>query len=403
MGSSLFQTGFSAALLLTVGACALPSPAPSPAPVAPTDIIPERDIDAAMQALSGATVLETERYLPKESLAGCAGENLQTKQVPTGSPLSEALSQAQSYHDVAQGVGLIVLHDGKVIHETYNSPATVTSATATASMKKSVLGLLFGIAVEKGAIASVEDRIGDYLSEWDDDPRGDITIRELLTMSSGLAKSDFARLLLSSDINAVALETALADEPGEVFAYNNAASQLLGMIVDRQVRGHGYRDYREFLQREFWCPLGNSDANLWIDREGGSPRFYAGLHATLRDWARIGELIRNRGAANDRQIVPAGWIAEMTTPSPANPQYGYQIWLGSAATAQRQYSAGNPLTVRQSAPYQVDDVVFFDGFGGQRVYVVPSRGLTIARTGYTNLTYDDAIIVNLLLGAMPEG
>ena len=92
-------------------------------------------------------------------------------------------------------------------------------------------------------------------------------------------------------------------------------------------------------------------------------------------------------------------IDEMARPSRANANYGLQVWLGSPWVAQRRYSAENPILVRHSAPYKADDVLFFDGFGGQRVYVVPSRGITIARTGFTNLAYDDAAIVNAVLAA----
>ena len=91
----------------------------------------------------------------------------------------------------------------------------------------------------------------------------------------------------------------------------------------------------------------------------------------------------------------------MARPSKANANYGLQVWLGSPWAAQRRYSAENPILITHSAPYLADDVLFFDGFGGQRVYVIPSRGITIARTGFTNLAYDDAVIVNAVLAATP--
>ena len=365
--------------------------------------VPERDIAAAMQALAGATILETERYKPQVPLVGCGAAALPVRSAKPGVGLAKAIAAAQAYHMQARGVGLVVLHNGSIIHENYTEPASASSRTESASMMKSVLGLLIGIAIEKEAIDSVDDRAGDYLREWDDDPRGDITLRQLLTMSSGLGSSDFARMLMSSDIRAVALETPLADKPDATFAYNNAISQLLGTIVDKQVRTIGYSGFHDFLQRELWCPLGNEDAALWIDRVGGSPRYYAGLQAVLRDWARLGELIRNNGVAAGKQIVPADWIAQMTNPSIANPQYGFHIWLGGTWTQQRSYSAISPIKIPHSEPYKAKDVYFFDGFGGQRVYTIPSHGLTIARTGYTNLAYDDAIIVNLFLDALPPG
>ncbi|MEP5938198.1 MAG: serine hydrolase [Erythrobacter sp.] len=394
------QVAVSSCVLGLLLACAPLHNADSTDKVLAATPVPERDIKVAMQALAGATILETDRYIPRVPLHTCGARPLQVGSNDLSGELAKAIYAAQAYHEKAQGVGLIILQNGSIVHEDYTDPATAASQTESASMMKSVLGLLTGIAIEKGAIGSIDDRIGKYLAEWQDDPRGDITIRQLLTMSTGLGKSDFVRILMSSDISAAALESVLTGEPGNEFAYNNAVSQLLGTLVDRQVRTIGYDDFRDFLQRELWCPLGNDEAALWFDREGGSPRYYAGLQANLSDWARIGELIRNDGMVGSKRVVPMEWIAQMKIPSQANAQYGLHLWLGGAWSEQRAYAAGNPVTVPQSAPFAAEDVVFFDGFGGQRVYVAPSIGLTIARTGYTNLSYDDAIIVNLLSNAM---
>ena len=355
--------------------------------------VPERDIKAAAEALNKATVLDTQLYRPVAPLKGCAG---------SGFPVAASapdLSAAKAYSDEAKGIGLIVLQNGAVLHESYGAGAAPASLTASASMMKPVFALAFGIAVDERIIRSVDDPVRRYLPEWRDDPRGAITLRQLLSMSSGLGASDFSRLLLSTDVNAVALATPGRDAPDTVFAYNNASSQIAGAALDRQLRKKGYRGFIDFLQRRLWCPLGNADAELWIDREGGSPRYYAGLHASLRDWARIGELIRNKGRVGNRQLVSESWLNEMARPSMTNANYGLQVWLGSPWVAQRRYSAENPILIQHSAPYKADDVLFFDGFGGQRVYVVASRGITIARTGFTNLTYDDAAIVNAVLTA----
>ena len=355
--------------------------------------IPERDIKAAGEALNKATVLDTQLYRPVVRLRGCGGSGFPV------AAIAPDLSAAKAYSDEAQGIGLLVLKNGAVLHESYGAGANAASLTASASMMKSVFALAFGIAVDQRIIHSVDDPVRRYLPEWKDDPRGAITLRQLLSMSSGLGPSDFGLLLLSTDVNAVALATPRRDAPDTVFAYNNASSQIAGAALDRQLRKAGYRGFIDFLQRRLWCPLGNGDAELWIDREGGSPRYYAGLHASLRDWARIGELIRNNGRVGNRQLVSAGWIDQMTRPSRTNPNYGLQVWLGSPWVARRRYSAESPILIQHSAPYKADDVVFFDGFGGQRVYVVRSRGITIARTGFTNLAYDDAVIVNAVLAA----
>ena len=366
--------------------------------------IAERDIKAAGAALQSATTLDTQKYNPRAALTSCPGNALPRLTYKMSGKLGDALTAAKTYSTEQKGIALIILQGGRVLHESYEAGATAQTLTASASMMKSVLALTTGIAVKKKLIGSIDDPVGLYLSEWKDDPRGKITLRHFLSMSSGLKLYSFAdpsgeslNLMLSTDINAVALRNPAQDAPGTIFRYNNANSQIIGMVIDRQARKKGYRDYRDFLQRELWCPLGNGEGELWLDRDGGSPHYFAGMHASIEDWARIGEVIRNKGRVGKKQVVPATWIAAMARPSVNNLNYGLQVWLGSPPDGKRRYSPDNPIAVRHSAPYLANDVLYFDGFGGQRVYMVPSKGITIARTGFTNMAYDDAMIVNMVL------
>lgn len=369
--------------------------------------VAERDIKAAGAALQNATILDTQKYNPRAPLAACKAKPLPSSARKLPAKLADALKAAEAYSDAQKGVALVILQGGKTVHASYDAGANANTLTASASMMKSVLALTVGIALDKRLIGSIDDPAELYLPEWKGDPRGKITLRHFLTMSSGLklfSLSDPAgegvNLLLSTDINAVALRNPPQDAPGTVFRYNNVNSQLVGIIVDRQARKKGYRDYRDFLERELWCPLGNSAGELWLDRENGNPHYFAGMHASIEDWARLGELIRQKGKFGRKQIVSAKWIAEMSRPSALNPNYGLHVWLGAPADGKRRYSPESPIAVPHSAPYLANDVLFFDGFGGQRVYVIPSRGITIARTGFTNLAYDDAAIVNLVLGGL---
>ena len=114
-------------------------------------------------------------------------------------------------------------------------------------------------------------------------------------------------------------------------------------------------------------------------------------------------MLAGRGRFEGREILPAAWIEAATTPSPKNPNYGYQLWLGSPASGKRLYNRNTPVGVTHSAPYLANDVVFFDGGGGHRVYVVPSRRLVIVRTGAANRPdWDDAILPNLMLAALDQ-
>lgn len=353
----------------------------------------------AMSDFQAASVLDVDLYQPMATIPAC-----NTSPLASATPdarLAAAIASAKAFSDAQQGIGLIVLKDGAVVHESYREGLDASVRTASASMAKSVMGLMIGIAVDKGMIGAVDEPLALYLPEWADDPRGAITIEQALQMASGLGPSDLMGIIFAPDVFAAAVQTPLVDEPGSVFAYNNAVSQLLGEILDRQVRKAGYAGYPDFLLRELWCPMGGDAAPLWVD-PSGKARAYAGLHAGIRDYAKIGEIIRNKGRVGNQQIVPEAWIAQMTTPSPTNGQYGYQVWLGAEWTAQRAYSAANPLKIPHSAPFIAEDLVYFDGFGGQRVYVAPSHGLTVVRVGETNLAFDDAIIPNMLVTAVAD-
>ena len=368
--------------------------------------LPERDF-APMMALLQSSVLNVSRFQPQETLgASCTVAPLPYPSI-ISSKLGAALDEAAQYSLAAQGHSLMVLHRGQVVHASFSDGVDASTPTDTFSMHKSVLALAIGAAIEDGLIGSVDDRVGDYIAEWADDPRGDIPLRDVLTMSSGLVLYSFTdpaskstALSFSVDVNGAALSYPMQDTPGDEFRYNNVNSQIAGIVLERALMAAGTERYADYLERRIWCPIGNDEANLWLDRDGGSPRFYAYLMTDAENWARIGELIRQDGMAGGAQVIPADWIAEMGEPSSANPQYGLQVWRGTPWTPVRKYSPQSPVGVLHSEPYAADDVLFFDGFGGQRVYVVPSAELTIVRTGEVNFEFDDSKIVNLILAGM---
>jgi CubicO group peptidase (beta-lactamase class C family) len=357
-----------------------------------------------MAKTGGAGVTEIAKFEPSETVKGCAAAPLVSVSKPFP---AAAFAEMQAYSDRHQGVGLIVLIDGKVAGEVYSKSRSAATRTLSMSMHKTVVALAVGAAIEDGLIKSVDDPLGTYISEWKDDPRGKITVRQLLTMSSGLHNASMAKMemaafnmMLGDDISGTALSAALEGKPGATFNYNNVNAQMAGMILSRVLQTAGRGRYANYLSQKIWCPLGNSDAHLWLEHTGGEPRYFAYLDATLRDWAHVGELIRGQGKVANTAILPASWIAEMSQPSAANPGYGLLLWRGSPWVKARRYSKEVSLTVAHREAYLAGDVVFLDGFGGQRVYIVPSAKLVIARTGEPSMTWDDSVLVNIALKAL---
>jgi CubicO group peptidase (beta-lactamase class C family) len=303
-----------------------------------------------------------------------------------------------------KSVALLVFHRGALRYERYWPGFDAATRTNPNSMHKGVLALVVGAAIADGFIDSADAPASKWIREWQGDARRDITVRELLQMSSGLEVPVFgtwksSRILFGSDLQAGVLGLGIEAAHGSVFQYNNASSQVLVMLLERATG----RRYAQYLSERIWRPIGASDAALWMDRVGGQPRGFCCLFATARDWLRVGRLILDRGRVGDAQVLPAAWIDAMTTPSPRNPLFGMNLWLGSPKGTERTYNRHTTRTKASafhSAPFASPDVIFIDGFGGQRVYIIPSLELVIVRTGVSSTEWDDAILPNALIGAV---
>jgi CubicO group peptidase (beta-lactamase class C family) len=344
---------------------------------------------------------QTQKNQPQEAVSGTE-QGIPSAAQDTIDPA--AVAAAEDYATKTQSVALLIYHRGALRYEKYWPGYGRDFRTDPYSAHKTVLGLLVGAAIQDGLIKSVDEPAANYLPEWKGDSRAEITIKDLLQMSSGLEIVQFGtwksfQLTLGSDITSTALSIPAARPHGSEFQYLNLNSQLLGTIVQR---ASGKR-YAEYLSTRLWSRIGAPTGYVWLDREEGMPRTFCCVYTTARGWMQVGLLLLNRGRVGDDQVVPAEWIAEMTTPAATNPNYGYQVWLGSPQGTARKY---NDKTVKayHSESFVAEDIVYIDGFGGQRVYVVPSQDLIIVRTGRAiadmqNLAgnWDDALLPNTIL------
>jgi CubicO group peptidase (beta-lactamase class C family) len=352
-----------------------------------------------MVSVAGSKVTDVDKFQPAQRVKGCTSAPLATN--ASAFP-ADAFAQMKSYSDAHGGVGLVVLRDGAIAAEAYRPGANSTTRASSQSMHKSVVGLMVGAAIAEGIIASADDPVGKYITEWHADPRGKITIRQLLSMASGLKNASMAKMempalnLMLGRVSSAAMDSEIAEAPGR-FNYKNVDFQLAGMVLARALKKSGRGSYADYLSAKLWCPLGNQDSALWLEFDGGEPRYFAFLDSTVRDWARVGEMVRMGGMWRGQQLIPADWVKAATAPSLGNPNYGLGIWRGSPWQKARRYSKEVSLVAAHSAPYLANDVLLFDGFGGQRVYIIPSAGLVISRSGETSLNWDDAQLVNLAL------
>lgn len=336
------------------------------------------------------------------SLETVAGGKSRALPHAAGGIAPEAVAAALAYVSRARTQSLLIWYKGALRVEHYGAGFDAASRSAPASMPKPVLALAVGAAVARGKMA-LTDPVSRWLPEWRGDPRGRITVEQCLQMRSGLTKYGGAsaggpgeQLMLGTRLADLVLATSAVAEPGERFDYNNIDNALLAMVLERAT---GDR-YSRWLSHTIWRPIGANDAQLWIDRPGGLARTFCCLIATARDWMKVGLLIKDRGMANGRRILPASWIDAMTAPSPTNPNYGFQIWRASPYAPLRSYGSGKAPPAPAKAPFLATDMVYFDGAVGQRIYISPSRDLVIVRVGDSIPDWDDSALPNIITSGL---
>lgn len=353
----------------------------------------------ALRADYYATALQ--RHKPLGRIVGVTAQPL-----PTLPGADRRFQQAIDYADANDSYALLIWHGGRLVVEHYFPPYSAELRSESASMHKSVLGLLVAAAISNGTIDSADDPAGRYLADWANDPRGQITIRQMLTMSAGLkplatdggpVSATFRFFQDGPVARRTAINLPAAHPPGQVFSYQEPVPQLLLMVLETAT-GQSYETY---LSQRLWQPLGAEDAFVWRNEPDGFARAYTALMARPRDWLRVGLLVKNRGRAGDVELIAPSVMDQLTAGSGANPNYGWLLWRGHTYQEKRYYnSAKTTFSVAASAPYLVDDLLYFDGFGGQRVYISRKKDLVIVRLGALQRDWDDAILPNLILEAI---
>lgn len=235
--------------------------------------------------------------------------------------------------------GFLLAQDNKILIERYQYGRTHEHRLATFSMAKTVIGLLVGLAVDDGAIRSIEDPAETYAPELKGTEYGKTPVKALLTMTSGIAFDEdyanrasdiymLARLTLeqsaAGSVGAVRLFDRRIAEPGERFAYSSLDTVALGLVLQGATR----RSIASYASERLWVPLGAEAAAAWTLDANGREIAYAYFHAVLRDWARLGLMLANNGVWAGRTIVPRRWIDAATSLDEwPRRTYGYHVWI----------------------------------------------------------------------------
>lgn len=268
---------------------------------------------------------------------------------------------------------LLVLKEGEIRHESYYQGTGHSDRRISWSVAKSYLSALFGILMEEGAIASLDDPVTKYAPLLKGTAYDGASIRNVLNMASGVT-FDEDYLDFNSDINRMGRVVALGGTldqftadlndsfatPGETWQYVSIDTHVIGMVI----RGATGRDIPSLLSEKVLQPLGLERDGYYITDGSGAAFVLGGLNFTTRDFARFGQMIVQNGRYGDQQVVPAQWIADSTRPSAPTAEgaigYGYQWWV--------------PISAH-------DGEFMARGVYGQYIYIDQSRNVVIMSTG----------------------
>jgi CubicO group peptidase (beta-lactamase class C family) len=239
----------------------------------------------------------------------------------------DALERRRALCEQTGADACLVAYRGQIVQEWYGPH--YTAPTYAMSSTKSVTGLLVGMLIADEKIRSIDRPVCDFLATWCEGLRGRVTLRHLLTMTSGLPDMRDSSVGFVRHKNAYVLRLTPTAEPGTRWMYSNEGVQLLAPILTEAVG----ESIQEYARRRLFEPLGMRETRLHVS--DGEAWTYADMETTPRDFARLGMLMLQLGAwGAGTQIVPASWVAASTQPSqPLNSHYGLLWWLDPEAGA----------------------------------------------------------------------
>ena len=322
-------------------------------------------------------------YEPRELVPG-GNEPAAPRVAPEQEQLEPAGLEAAAVYAGAHGSrALIVSRHDHIVFERYWEGTNFDTLADAQSFTPLLAALAAGVAVSHRQIGWPDEPVGAFISEWSHDPRGAITVRNLMQMSSGLARP--AGSGLPADLTAAALSAALAATPGLRRAEQATDPQLLALVLERATS----QRYASYVSQSLWRQIGAGDAWLWLDRPGGSAHADCCMIARQGDWIRVGELLVTDGNYRGDEVMRPGWVAMMRTPARSDPAFGAYVRLAARAAPGQE-------------PYATRDMFVVEGAGGNRMWLVPSLQLAIVCTGAPagrDAAWDDTRVPNLVIRA----
>jgi CubicO group peptidase (beta-lactamase class C family) len=342
-------------------------------------------VGVALLALALGTLLWT-RYTappPRERVAG-GNEPPAPRVMPETERLDpEALEAAARYAGEHGSLALIVSRHDHIVFERYWQGTGFDTPADAQSFTSLLAALAAGAAFSHRLIAWPDEPVGAFISEWSHDARGEITVRNLMQMSSGFARAEDGAT--PHDITAALLRTQLAATPGVKRVDQASDPQLLALVIERASRER----YASYLSQALWRRIGAADAWLQLDHPGGTAHADCCMLAHQGDWIRVGQLLLRDGNYRGDEVMRPGWITLMRAPAQSDPRYGAYVRVGWTTGPGQEALAAR-------------DVFAVEGQGGNRLWLVPSLQIAILCTGPASgrdAAWDDARLPNLIIRA----
>ena len=269
-------------------------------------------------------------------------------------------------------VAFMIIKNDSIIFEEYWHGYSADTMSNSFSMAKSWVSTLVGVAIKEGKIEGINQKVCDFIPEFCENRNSEITIKHLLTQSSGLDWDEnyynplgqTARAYYGNDLRALITNLKSIDSPGKVFKYHSSCTQLLAFLVEKATG----KTVSKYASEKLWKPMGAKHPALWnTDTEDGNEKAFCCINSNARDFARLGKLYMSNGNWNGIQILDSSYVEEATSVADLldengnkNVNYGYQFWL-----AERQGLS----------------IFYARGLLGQYVICIPEKNMIVVRLG----------------------
>ena len=265
---------------------------------------------------------------------------------------------------------LLVRRDGETVFERYGEGFDASAPHALYSGTKSFWGVL-AVAAQDDGLLTLDERVGETFASWATGLKGRVTLRQLLSLTSGIGFGGLGNAVPSYE-NALAVE--LKNVPGTTFTYGGIPLQVFGAVLAHKLAARGRGTPQEYLRERILEPIGMTIAR-WRTLPSGTQPLPTGAFVTAPEWATYGTFVLEGGASGGRRLVDPVGLAACFEGTAANPRYGLGWWL---------------------APQNAPGVAYASGAGGQAMYLVPSERAVIVKFGRGNSYKHETFLKRLL-------